>query len=537
MVDRMCEALRGRHRCRRSRAAAGPARRRLAGSFRGQQRAVALAAQDRGVARRQHQGIAVCRARAARPRTGAIYGVCTGCGRCRGRMAVGLGGGRRPRFPAHRHPQRCRRGRRGQSSPAGPGLHSPRAERGSGLRAMGQGCRTGFDPSVRPHGDRGRPHQWQQLHGNSHQRRVADPPPPAARRLRASRAHARVGTAVGPLPGSSTLMRRSARCQPENASQRSSTLPEANRSKSAWTMATAPSSVTGGGGPGQAWRRAAGGQRSGEGGAWGGGGRTGEAGGAARRAGGRARCRSSDYPSGWCGDQEAHCAHTLASPAPRIRMIRLRTRYQRMPQCPAAPRSASWARKSRSTLHGAGGGGGRRRTATPTRRRCRCPPQPRCLDMPRRRTRQPAAIESESPHIVVPEIEAIRHRNVVDLERDPPLRGRETAPPRAARWDHGTARGLATMDREGIRRLAPETLGLRPRSTASSTRMRIRAAVAAIGLPRGQAGDVVVRQGPEHAGAGRPTSTTLGYAPRGGRSRRREVIVEGFVDFDYEITL
>lgn len=84
-----------------------------------------------------------------------------------------------------------------------------------------------------------------------------------------------------------------------------------------------------------------------------------------------------------------------------------------------------------------------------------------------------ALIAQEQPHLVVPEIEAIHTETLVQLEQEQGLRVIPTA--RAARL---------TMDREGIRRLAAETLGL-PTSPYRfvDTEAEYRAAVAAIGLP------------------------------------------------------
>ena len=136
-------------------------------------------------------------------------------------------------------------------------------------------------------------------------------------------------------------------------------------------------------------------------------------------------------------------------------------------------------------------------------------------------------IEAEAPDLVVPEVEAIATGLLVELEAD----GLRVVP---------TARAVRlTMDREGIRRLAAEELGLRtsPYRFAGSAE-EVREAVAVLGVPcvvkpvmsssgRGQS---VVR---DTAASGeaweRALSGARGDAPR--------VIVEGFVDFDYEITL
>ncbi|HEX7801214.1 MAG TPA: formate-dependent phosphoribosylglycinamide formyltransferase [Pseudoxanthomonas sp.] len=139
-----------------------------------------------------------------------------------------------------------------------------------------------------------------------------------------------------------------------------------------------------------------------------------------------------------------------------------------------------------------------------------------------------ALIALEKPHLVVPEIEAIHTQTLVELESEQGLRVIPTA--RAARL---------TMDREGIRRLAAETLGL-PTSPYRfvDTHADYREAVAAIGLP------CVVKPVMSSSGKGQSTLRTQSdidaaweYAQTGGRAGAGRVIVEGFVDFDYEITL
>lgn len=139
-----------------------------------------------------------------------------------------------------------------------------------------------------------------------------------------------------------------------------------------------------------------------------------------------------------------------------------------------------------------------------------------------------ALIAQERPHLVVPEIEAIHTPTLVELERDQDLRVIPTA--RAARL---------TMDREGIRRLAAETLGL-PTSQFRfvDTREEFHAAVAEIGLP------CVVKPLMSSSGKGQSTvrsadqiDSAWDYAQHGGRSGEGRAIVEGFIDFEYEITL
>jgi phosphoribosylglycinamide formyltransferase 2 len=138
-----------------------------------------------------------------------------------------------------------------------------------------------------------------------------------------------------------------------------------------------------------------------------------------------------------------------------------------------------------------------------------------------------ALILAERPDLVVPEIEAIHTQTLVELEADG-LRVVPTA--RAARL---------TMDREGIRLLAAETLGL----ATSPFRFvddeaAFREAVAAVGIP------CVVKPVMSSSGHGQSTvraeSDIAGaweLAQSGGRAGQGRVIVEGFIDFDYEITM
>ncbi|MGV8960646.1 MAG: formate-dependent phosphoribosylglycinamide formyltransferase [Stenotrophomonas sp.] len=137
-------------------------------------------------------------------------------------------------------------------------------------------------------------------------------------------------------------------------------------------------------------------------------------------------------------------------------------------------------------------------------------------------------IALEKPHLIVPEIEAIHTETLIQLEQEHGQRVIPTA--RAARL---------TMDREGIRRLAAETLGL-PTSSYRfvDTEAEYRAAVAQIGLP------CVVKPVMSSSGKGQSTlrsqsdiAAAWEYAQTGGRAGAGRCIVEGFVDFDYEITL
>ncbi len=137
-------------------------------------------------------------------------------------------------------------------------------------------------------------------------------------------------------------------------------------------------------------------------------------------------------------------------------------------------------------------------------------------------------ITHEKPDLVVPEIEAIHTQTLVELEQEGLVRVIPTA--RAARL---------TMDREGIRRLAAETLGL-PTSPYQfvDTLEDYRAAVASIGMP------CVVKPVMSSSGKGQSTVRQAAdidraweYAQSGGRAGQGRVIVEGFIDFEYEITL
>lgn len=135
-------------------------------------------------------------------------------------------------------------------------------------------------------------------------------------------------------------------------------------------------------------------------------------------------------------------------------------------------------------------------------------------------------IEREKPDYIVPEIEAIATDTLLKLEAE----GFTVIP---------TARATSlTMNREGIRRLAAEELGLTtsPYQFATS-REEFDAAVMNIGLP------CVIKPIMSSSGKGQSTIKTLAdidtawnYAQEGGRTGAGKVIVEGFVDFDYEIT-
>jgi phosphoribosylglycinamide formyltransferase 2 len=136
-------------------------------------------------------------------------------------------------------------------------------------------------------------------------------------------------------------------------------------------------------------------------------------------------------------------------------------------------------------------------------------------------------IESERPDLIVPEIEAIATPTLVELEAE----GFHVIPTaRAARL---------TMDREGIRRLAAETLQIATSPYVfAESRAEYDAAIAEVGMP------CVIKPVMSSSGKGQSTVHTLQdadssweYAKSGARGEATKVIIEGFVDFDYEITL
>ncbi|MDT7837895.1 formate-dependent phosphoribosylglycinamide formyltransferase [Aquabacterium sp. OR-4] len=139
-----------------------------------------------------------------------------------------------------------------------------------------------------------------------------------------------------------------------------------------------------------------------------------------------------------------------------------------------------------------------------------------------------ALIEAEKPDLVVPEIEAIATPELQALEAEGKVRVIPTA--RAARL---------TMDREGIRRLAAETLGL-PTSPYQfcDSLAELQAAIdGGIGYP------CIVKPVMSSSGKGQSKIDSAAdvqkawdYAMAGGRVSHGRVIVEGFIDFDYEIT-
>jgi len=136
-------------------------------------------------------------------------------------------------------------------------------------------------------------------------------------------------------------------------------------------------------------------------------------------------------------------------------------------------------------------------------------------------------IESERPQLIVPEIEAIATPTLIELESE----GFTVIPTaRAARL---------TMDREGIRRLAAEQLQLKTSPYRfADTAQEYEDAVRVIGLP------CVVKPVMSSSGKGQSVIRTSNdiarawaYAQQGGRAGAGRVIVEGFIKFDYEITL
>ena len=136
-------------------------------------------------------------------------------------------------------------------------------------------------------------------------------------------------------------------------------------------------------------------------------------------------------------------------------------------------------------------------------------------------------IEAERPHLVIPEIEAIDTAELVALEGE----GWRIVP---------TAQAVAlTMNREGIRRLAAEKLGVATSPFRfAETESQFKAALQAVGTP------CVVKPAMSSSGKGQSTVRSLADADAAWRTAREgtrgdaaSVIVEGFIDFDYEITL
>ena len=135
-------------------------------------------------------------------------------------------------------------------------------------------------------------------------------------------------------------------------------------------------------------------------------------------------------------------------------------------------------------------------------------------------------IETERPDYIIPEVEAIATDTLVALEKE----GYSVTPTATAAY--------LTMNREGIRRLAAEQLGLHTSPYKfASTREEFEEAVKEIGMP------CVVKPIMSSSGHGQSVVRTADdidkswhYAQEGGRAGAGRVIVEGFVQFDYEIT-
>lgn len=136
-------------------------------------------------------------------------------------------------------------------------------------------------------------------------------------------------------------------------------------------------------------------------------------------------------------------------------------------------------------------------------------------------------IELERPDHIIPEVEAIATPTLLELEKE----GYHVTPTARAAW--------LTMNREGIRRLAAEELGITTSPYRfASTREEFEKAIEEIGIP------CVVKPIMSSSGHGQstiksPTDIDRAWhiSQEGGRAGAGRVIVEGFVDFDYEITL
>jgi phosphoribosylglycinamide formyltransferase 2 len=136
-------------------------------------------------------------------------------------------------------------------------------------------------------------------------------------------------------------------------------------------------------------------------------------------------------------------------------------------------------------------------------------------------------IESEKPDLIVPEIEAIATHELVELEKE----GYRVIPTATA--------SRLTMDREGIRRLAAETLGLPTAKYEFADSLdELRQAVEVIGIP------CVIKPIMSSSGKGQSVlrsendiDTCWNYAMEGGRAKKTRVIVEEFIRFESEITL
>lgn len=138
-----------------------------------------------------------------------------------------------------------------------------------------------------------------------------------------------------------------------------------------------------------------------------------------------------------------------------------------------------------------------------------------------------AVVEAEKPDYIIPEVEAIATGTLVELEKE----GYHVTPTAQA--------ALLTMNREGIRRLAAEELGIKTSPYRfASTQAQFEQAVEEIGMP------CVVKPIMSSSGHGQSVIKTQAdieqawrISQEGGRAGAGRVIVEGFVDFDYEITM
>ena len=136
-------------------------------------------------------------------------------------------------------------------------------------------------------------------------------------------------------------------------------------------------------------------------------------------------------------------------------------------------------------------------------------------------------VRQEKPHFIVPEVEAIATDTLIELEKE----GFRIIPTAMAT--------RLTMNREGIRTLTAEKLKIKTSPyTFASTKEEFDAGVKSIGCP------CVVKPIMSSSGKGQSVVKTLNdvdrawqYAQEGGRSGGGKVIIEGFIDFDYEITL
>lgn len=137
------------------------------------------------------------------------------------------------------------------------------------------------------------------------------------------------------------------------------------------------------------------------------------------------------------------------------------------------------------------------------------------------------SLEKKSPDFIVPEVEAIATDTLVELEQE----GFRVIPTANA--------ARLTMNREGIRTLVADKLKVKTSPCFANTRIDFETSVRRIGFP------CVVKPIMSSSGKGQSVvktesadiETAWHYAQEGGRSGGGKVIVEGFIDFDFEITL